>query len=523
MNTAETDPDEFDPVADLHERADQVRNDMGGANRVAAMRNAGVPTIRDHIDAVLDDGSFRELGTFSRSMKLDDRHNTPGDGKVGGEGTVDGQSVAIVGDDITVRKGSSAIVGGRRVQRLYERALERGMPYLYIGETGGGRIPDLIGSEGIADVAPSALIGRRHRRIPMATMIVGQSFGGSSFESAFSDFVVQVRGSVLAVTSPRVFEIATGEVIGFEELGGVDVHSRITGQIDVGVETFDEGYEAVRRWLSYLPPNAWTPAPRTDTRASTEPDESLAALVPRKRTRGYDMRRFCRGLLDDDSFFELQPLYARNLTAGLGRLDGFTVGVIGNNPMFNAGVLDPEACRKAIRLMCLCDAFNIPVIFLMDVPGCMVGKKVEHDRILSLAIRFVEALSNMSAPTLTVTLRKGFGLAFPAMNGAGMEASALYSWPGAEIGFMDPEVGVNVAYAGRLAGLDGDAAEAERQSLVDEISSVTSPYEAAGTLRIDEVIDPAETRKVLVEDLRQLAGRRVPPPEQRILSYWPTV
>ena len=220
---------------------------------------------------------------------------------------------------------------------------------------------------------------------------------------------------------------------------------------------------------------------------------------------------------------ELQPGYARNLTSGLGRLDGFSVGVIANNPMFNAGVLDPDACRKAIRLMCLCDAFNLPVIFLMDVPGFMVGKAVEHNRILSLAIRFVEALSNMSTPTLTVTLRKGFGLAFPAMNGSGLGSSGLYSWPGAEIGFMDPEVGVNVAYSSRFADLGVDEAEAEKNRLVEEISNVTTPYEAAGTMRIDEVIDPADTRIVLVENLRQLDGRRIPPPEQRPLSYWPTV
>jgi methylmalonyl-CoA decarboxylase subunit alpha len=514
--------DAQDPVADLHARADRIRTEMGGAERVARMRAEGVPTIRDHIDALVDDGSFRELGTFSRSMRLEDRATTPGDGKVGGEGTIDGRRVAIAGDDITVKKGSSALVGSRRLQRLFERALERGTPYVYIGETGGGRIPDIIGAEGIAE-AQNFDVARRRRRIPMATMIVGQSFGGSSFEAAYSDFVVQVRGSVLAVTSPRVFEIATGEIIGFEELGGVDVHARITGQIDLGVDTYDEAYSAVRQWLSYLPSNAWTPTPRGDSRASMEPDPSLAALVPTRRTRGYDMRRFCATLLDDGSFFELQPLYARSLTTGLGRLDGFTVGVVANNPMFNAGVLDSAACRKAIRLMTICDAYDIPVIFLMDVPGFMVGKDVEHDRILSLAIRFVEALANMSAPTLTVTLRKGFGLAFPAMNGSGLGASGLYSWPGAEIGFMDPEVGVNVAYAARLAAMEPHEAEAEKARLAAEIGEATSPYEAAGTLKIDEVIDPADTRRVLVDDLRQLAGRRTPPPEQRPLSYWPTV
>ncbi len=521
--TEDNNETEFDPVLDLQERQTRIRNDMGGADRVARMREEGTPTIREHIDGLLDHGTFRELGTHSRSMRLEDRDSTPGDGKVGGEGLIDGRPVAIGGDDITVKKGSSAIVGSRRLHRLYERAIERGMPYVYVGETGGGRIPDLIGAEGISDIAPDPELARRRRQIPMATVIVGQSFGGSSFQSAFSDFVVQVRGSVLAVTSPRVFEVATGEVIGFEELGGVDVHSRITGQIDLGVETFEESYKAVQKWLSYLPPNAWTKAPRSEARADLTPDESLAAMVPAKRTRGYDMRRFSAALLDPGTFMELQPGYARNLTTGLGRLDGFSIGVIGNNPMFNAGVLDPEACRKAIRLMCLCDAFNLPVIFLMDVPGFMVGKAVEHDRILSLAIRFVEALGNMSTPTLTVTLRKGFGLAFPAMNGSGLGSSGLYSWPGAEIGFMDPEVGVNVAYANRLESMEPHEAEAERVRLVSEIGLATSPYEAAGTLRIDEVINPADTRKVLVEDLRQLDGRRVPPPEHRPLSYWPTV
>jgi acetyl-CoA carboxylase carboxyltransferase component len=456
-------------------------------------------------------------------MRQEDRHNTPGDGKVGGEGRVEGRSVSVAGDDITVKKGSSAIVGSRRLARLYERALERGMPYVYFGETGGGRIPDLIGAEGISDVAPSPYVARRRRQIPMASVIVGQSFGGSSFQAAFSDFVVQVRGSVMAVTSPRVFEIATGEIIGFEELGGVDVHARMTGQIDLGVETYEESYDAVRRWLSYLPPNAWTAAPRGETRANMDPDQELADLVPAKRTRGYDMRRFASKLLDEGSFFELQPLYARNITTGLGRLDGFTVGVIANNPMFTAGVLDPDACRKAIRIMTLCDAFNIPVIFLMDVPGFMVGQAVEHNRILSLAIRFVEALLNMSTPTLTVTLRKGFGLAYPAMNGSGMESSGIYSWPGAEIGFMDPDVGVNVAFAARLDALDEDAREEERSRLIGDIANATTPYEAAGTMRIDEVINPADTRRILVEDLRQLEGRRVPPPEARPLSYWPTV
>ncbi len=509
---------------DLKRRAELIRRDMGGAGRVETLRAEGKPTIREHIDGLLDEGSFRELGTFSRSLRAEDRTSTPGDGKIGGEGLVQGRPIAVAGDDITVKRGSSSIVGSRKTSRLYQRALEMGIPYIYFGETGGGRIPDLIGSEGISEALPSPDIAARRRKIPMATIIVGQSFGGSSFQSAFSDYTVQVRGSVLAVTSPRVFEIATGEIIGFEELGGVDVHAKLTGQIDLGVDTYEEAYDSVRRWLSYLPSNAWSVAPRGEAmaRGRWDRDESLAALVPEARRRGYDMRKFCAALLDPDSFFELQPKFARNLTTGLGRLDGWPVAVIANNPMFSAGVLNPDACDKAIRMMCLADAFNLPLIWLMDVPGFMVGRKVEHERMLFKAIRMVEALCNLSTPSLSVVLRKGFGLAYQAMNTSGMGAVGFYAWPGAEIGFMDPDVGVNVAYANRLEGLDGDDRERERQHLIEEVGEATSPYEAAGTMRIDEVIDPADTRRILAEDLGRLATRKIPRPEERPLSYWPT-
>jgi len=515
---------EQDNTKDLHKRAAKIRQEMGGAARLENMRQADKPTIRQHIDAILDDGSFREIGTFSRSLRIEDRDNTPGDGKIGGEGTIDSRPVAVVGDDITVKRGSSSVVGSRKTARLFQRAVEMGYPYIYFGETGGGRIPDLIGSEGISDAMPSPEIARRRREIPMASVIVGQSFGGSSFQSAFSDFTVQVRGSVLAVTSPRVFEIATSEIIGFEELGGVDVHARTTGQIDLGVETYAEGYAAVKQWLSYLPSNAHQIAPRGEAMPQErwQRDQTLAELVPERRRRAYDMRKFCDLLLDTGSFFELQPKFAPNLVTGLGRLDGWPVGIIANNPMFQAGVLNPDACDKAIRIMCLCDAFNIPMIWLMDVPGFMVGRKVEHDRMLFKAIRMVEALSNLSTPTLSVVIRKGFGLAYQAMNTAGMGATGFYSWPGAEIGFMDPDVGVNVAYANRLSGLEADARETERQRLIAEIGEATSPYEAAGTMRIDEIIDPADTRLVLAKDLARMANRKVPPLNERPLSYWPT-
>jgi acetyl-CoA carboxylase carboxyltransferase component len=517
---------ERDAIDDLHRRAARIRDEMGGADKVERMRAEGDRTVRQHIDAFLDPGSFRELGTFSRSIRQEDRDKTPGDGKIGGHGTVDGRPVAVFGDDITVRRGSSSLVGSRKEVRLYERALEMGIPIVHFGETGGARIPDIMGAEGISEAGElfPSFSTRRHR-VPMATAIVGQSFGGSSFISALSDFVVMVRGNCLAVTSPRVFEVATGEIITFEEVGGVDVHNRVTGQIDVGVDTDEEAYDAIRRWLSYLPSNSNERPPRAepDTRGSLDPDPALIELVPEKRTRAYDMRRLVARIADPGSVFELQPLYARNISCSFARLDGWPVAFVANNPMFSAGVLDPAACRKIIRALTVCDAYQIPVIFLVDVPGFMVGRKVEHDQLLHWGMRMMQALHLASMPTLTVCIRKAFGLAWQAMNGAGQTAIGLYAWPGAEIGFMDPEVGVNVAYGSKLAAIaDAEAREKERRRLASEVGEATSPYEAAGTMRIDEIIDPAETRRVLAGDLATLARRPLPAPGARTLASWPS-
>ncbi len=512
-----------DPRVDLAERVARVRTEMGGAAKVQKMQEEGDRTIREHIDGLLDQDTFRELGTFSRSLKESDRDRTPGDGKIGGHGEVNGRPVAVFGDDITVLRGSSSIVGTRKEYRLYERALAMGIPIVHFGETGGGRIPDIMGAEGISEPGELFSMGRRRHRVPMATAIVGQSFGGSSFLSGMSDFVVMTRGSCLAVTSPKVFEVATGEQISFEELGGVDVHAKTTGQIDIAAETDEEAYTAIRTWLSYLPPNAHEVAPRGERPVAIDADPRLAELVPAERTRGYDMRRVVKRLCDPKSVFELQPGYARSLVTAMARIDGFPVGVVANNPMFDAGTLNPETCHKAIRLMTVCDAFNLPVIFLVDVPGFMVGRRVEHDRMLHWGMRMMQALQLASTPTLTVCVRKAFGMAWQAMNGSQMPAYGVYAWPGAEIGFMDPEVGINVAYGSKLDRIaDPDERAAEHARLVREVTEGTTPYDAAGTMRVDEVIDPAETRLVLAEDLNRLANRALIPPEQRPLTWWPT-
>ena len=523
VDTTATSVEPTDSVEDFKQRASTVRDEMGGADKLARLAERGDRTIREQIDGVLDAGTFREVGTFSQSLRIEDRGKTPGDGKIGGHGRIDGRPVTVFGDDITVMRGSSSIVGTRKEWRLHERAIAMGQPIVHFGQTGGGRIPDIMGSEGISEPGQLFDIAARRHQVPMATAIVGQSFGGSSFVSALSDFVVMTRGSCLAVTSPRVFEVATGEITSFEEVGGVDVHATKTGQIDLGVETDEEAWEAIARWLSYLPSNAHEVAPRGDRPSSIDPDPTLSDLVPSRRQRGYDMRKVIARLADPDSVMELQPRYARQVTAALARIDGLPIGVIANNTMYGAGAMTPDTCHKIIRLMTVCDSFNLPVVFLVDVPGFMVGTQVEHDRLLHWGMRMMTALQLASTPTLTVCLRKAFGMAWQAMNGSQMPSLGIYAWPGAEIGFMDPEVGINVAYGAKLAAIeDEDEREAERLRLVNGVQETTSPYEAAGTMRIDEIIHPAETRIVLAEDLNRLVNRPVPPPEQRPLSYWPT-
>ena len=285
----------------MHRNAEVIRTDRGGSAKLERMAAEGVKTIRQHIDGLVDPGSFRELGTFTRSLRTEDRDSTPGDGKFGGHGLVDGRPVAVFGDDITVYRGSSSIVGTRKEHRLYERALAMGIPIVHFGETGGARIPDTMGAEGISEPGDLFSMAARRHRVPMATAIVGQSFGGSSFLAGMSDFVVMTEGSCLAVTSPRVFEVATGEIISFEDLGGVEIHATKTGQIDLGVETDEEAYEAIQRWLSYLPSNAHETAPRGERPSSIDPDPGLTDLVPARRTRGYDMRKVVARIADENS------------------------------------------------------------------------------------------------------------------------------------------------------------------------------------------------------------------------------
>jgi acetyl-CoA carboxylase carboxyltransferase component len=519
--------DQHGPADDLASRSaafrarrDALRANMGGEDRIARQHARGRLTIRERIDALVDPGSFAELGTFAHSEQPEARDATPGDGKVGGLATVDGRPVVVLGDDFTVLHGSTAFVGARKMARLWDHALRARVPFIFFGETGGARLPDALGSEGFSKTYPAVEFATRRRAVPALTAIVGESFGRSSFQAAFSDIVIQAKDTCLAVSSPRVIEIATGEHVSFDELGGPDVHAKHTGQIDLVAEDSADVTRLLKESLRWLPQNAWEEPARTPWDGDLGRDEGIYDLVPVRRQRAYDMRRVISRLTDDGGHFELKPAFARSLITTFGRVAGRVVGFVASQPLYNAGALTPAACDKATSFLTLCDSFNIPLIFLQDQPGFLVGKRVEHDRLLHKAIMFLEALALTTVPRVSVVLRKAFGLAYFSMSGNDTGAARVLAWPGAEISFMDPEVGVNVVHGGRLR--DAGDPERARQRLIEEWTLETGPEGAAGIMRIDEIIDPAETRRWLRLEVDRMRLTIPRPGEFKPLAYWPT-
>lgn len=498
-----------------------IVEEMGGAGKVARLRASGGRTARDHIAAFVDAGSFHEIGLWARSERREDHDATPGDGKIGGHATVDARPVTVVADDVTVRRATSSLVGARKLQRIFEQAARAGNPFVYFGETGGARLPDSLTAVGYSSEPVFPWLAARGREIPVAAAIVGDSFGGSSFVAGLADFVVQVRGTTLAITSPRVIEVATGERVTMEELGGADVHDRHTGQVDLVVDTADDAYDAIRSFLSYLPSRAGAEPPRAATRASRSPVSALRDAVPDQRTKTYDVRRVIEHLVDGGTYLELKPRFGASVVTALAHLDGRPVGIVANQPAHLVGSLTPDACAKATRLVCLCDAFGLPIVFLQDTPGFLVGTHVEHDRLLARSMLFLEALCNARVPRLSVVLRKAFGLAFFSMGGPGMGSDLVVAWPGAEIGFMDPVVGANVLHGTELDALDGDARRDELWRRARELGSDFDPRAIAAAMNLDDIIEPEDTPRVLAAALDRLCAHPAWATTPSVLAHWP--
>lgn len=509
-------------IAKLRERKSRAYA-MGGEQKVADQARLGRLNARERIDALLDDDSFQEIGLLAHSDRPEDREKTPADGKITGFGEIEGRGVYVAADDTTVKAGSYGLVAHKKSSEGVAYAIEKGYPVINLGEAGGGRIPDVMGAVGIMGVMLPIEKPPRDRFVPSIATIMGECFGSPTFYAAIADVVIQVKGTVMAVTGAPVLAKATGEKVEDEELGGWELHARTTGQVDLFADDDAHCLDLVRRVLSYLPSNANNlppEAPRTD-----DPNrriENVLDIVPAARRQAYDMHRLIEAIADPESVLELKPYYDGSLITALVRLDGTVVGILANNPMVSAGAMGWGACEKATAFIAMCDSYHIPIIFLHDTPGFFVSKAAEENKMPLKIMQFLEALHHVTVPKIGLLVRKSYGMAHCNMLGANMGADALLAWPIAEISFMGPEVALNVVYGRKLA--EHDNAEQQRERLLKEMNEQNAPWDAVGLNLIDDIIEPADTRIELIRALRRAQGpERQTRRSDRNLASWPTM
>jgi len=494
--------------------------EMGGAGKVALQHNRGHFTARERIERLLDPGTFFEIGMLNHSDMPGMEDKTPADAKIDGFGMINGRPVVVMANDTTVLAGSGGRIGRKKVNHISRHAFEKGYPIINLGEAGGARIPDVQGSDGLSSLTAGTRYGLRMRRIPMVGTIMGECFGDPSWNAAASDFVVQVKGTCFAVSGPRVLEVATGEQVTDEELGGWELHAKITGQVERVAEDEDECFRIVREYLSYMPSNADELPPVVPADDDPEPrQQDLLNIIPDKSNRSYDMNKIIKILVDNETIFPVKPDFDPSVITCLARIDGRTVGFIANQPAKFAGAMGPDGCDKCCSFICLCDSFHIPLIFLHDTPGFLVGKAAEYKRMPGKIINFIEALSQATVPKISIIIRKSYGMAYSNMCGPDMGADFEYAWPSADISFMSPEVAANVVYAAKIARSDNP--EKARSEAIEEMRLGSTPWKAAGLGYLDDVIDPRDTRDIIIRSIK-LAGGKNGGKSKRLLANWPT-
>ncbi|MDM0085433.1 carboxyl transferase domain-containing protein [Variovorax sp. J31P179] len=469
---------------------------MGGEAKLAKRRANGHLNARERIGHLLDAGTFSETGMLAVSVLPADRDASPADAKITGTGRIEGRRVAVVSNDMTVMGASSSAVNMRKIARLKETATRNGMPLVFLGESSGSRVPDSLGAEAMASAGQDPQQYCRRREIPWVSAVLGPCLGSSTWYTCLSDFVVMRKGAFLAVSSARVTSLAIGEAVDPEELGGWKLHAEQTGLVDVFVSSDEEALAAIRRFLSYLPSHAGLRPPSLPAADAVAPDgEKLLELVPSARSKTYDMRKVIAGIVDEGSFFNLKDRFGRAAVTGLARLNGDSVGIVASNPMFKGGAMDPDACRKVTSFLVMCDSFNIPVLFLVDTPGFLVGIEGERKAAPAHIMNMIHAVQLCSVPKLSVILRKSYGQAYINMGG-GRNSDEVAAWTSADASFMDPQIGVSV-----LHGIRRDDDPERFDQLQAEMARDTSAYALAGAFGVQVVIAPQHTRAWLIDAL----------------------
>jgi len=504
-------------IEELREKRERARLG-GGQDRIDAQHDRGKRTARERIDYLVDDGTFTELDRFRthRNTKfgMDETH-PPGDGVVTGYGDVNGRTTFVFAHDFTVFGGSLGEVFAEKVTKLMDRAVEAGAPVVGLNDSAGARI-----QEGVGSLAGFGEIFRRNTEasgvVPQISVVMGPCAGGAVYSPALTDFTIMVEDtSHMFITGPDVIETVTGEEVGFEELGGARAHAGTSGVAHAAVPDEEAALDRAALLLSYLPQNNVEDPPRVDPFDDPgRADEELESIVPDQPQKPYDMTDVIGRVVDEDSFTQTHERFAANIVCGFGRLDGHSVGVVANQPRVNAGTLDIEAAEKAARFVRTCDAFNVPVLTFVDVPGFMPGTDQEHGGIIRHGAKLLYAYSEATVPLLTVITRKAYGGAYDVMASKHLGADVNYAWPTAEIAVMGPQGAVNVLYDDELD--EADDPEALREELVAEYrEEFANPYTAADRGYVDDVIEPTETRPRLVRDLEVHRGKREDRPQKK--------
>jgi len=486
----------------------------GGTRYLPKLREQHKLTARERLDLLLDKDSFIEDGLFANVLA----EELPADGVVTGLGTIDGRQVAVMANDPTVKAGSWGARTVEKIVRIQETAQRIRVPLFYLVDSAGARITDQI------DMFP----GRRHAgriffnevqlsgQVPQICLLLGPSAAGGAYIPAFCAVVVMVEGNAsMYLGSPRMVEVVVGEKVTLEELGGARMHCTESGCGDALVADDKEAIDFARAYFAYMPQRSGEKPAACKAKSPRAGSKPIAELIPEAANQGYDMRKVIDALIDEGSWLEIKKLFAKELLTGFARLDGHAVGIVANQPMQKGGVLFNDSADKAARFIWLCDAFEIPLLFLADVPGFMIGTDVERKGMIRHGAKMISAVSEATVPKISVIVRKAYGAGLYAMAGPAFDSDSVIALPSAQIAVMGPEPAVNAVFFNKLADLPDDQRAARRQQLEDEYREDIDLYKLAGNLIVDDVVEPDDLRAKLIARFRAYATRTSARPDRK--------
>lgn len=502
-------------VAELRRRREAVCLG-GGADKLDKQRQSGKLTARERIEQLTDAGSFDEVGQFAthRSTLFGMQGKLlPADGVVTGAAAIGGRLVHVASQDFSVAGGSAGEMHSIKIAETMREALRTGSPFICINDSGGARVQEGIGAlSGYGKVFNANVL--LSGVVPQISLICGPCAGGAAYSPALTDFIIQTRQAQLFITGPQVIKQVTGEDVTAEQLGGPDAHMTRSGVTHFIAEDDRHALLLCRKLLSFLPSNNLEDPPRAEGDPTVEPDPLLQTLVPEDSKKSYDVRRVIAQVVDGGDFFEVQSGFATNIVIGLARVTGATVGVIANQPLVQAGALDIDASNKASRFIRFCNAFNIPLLTFVDVPGFLPGLAQEYGGIIRHGAKMLHAYASSTVPKITVLLRKAYGGAYLAMCGKDLGADRVFAWPCAEVAVMGAEGAAEIVFRKEIDQAKNKA-EKRRELIEHYRETFSNPYVAAAQGLVDAVIEPALTRRHIAQALEYLRVKREPRPHKK--------